>query len=249
MKRRIWPSSPRRCWRKARKRPSISVISAGRLAAELAISRTLLVCFWKAFGNRTLTDIGRSRQDCVLTQFWASFVVFLHKGFKVAEPGTDGQALLIGPVQAIGGLEAVAGDAGDGEFVGVDAAVGIEPGGDRRGHAAGRLGKDALGLRKFLDGGDDFHVRYVLGPAAGGADGAHGIRAVGGVADGQRPRDGVGPLRLDDVCPVLDGGGDRRAARGLRSEEADWLFLPPPQGDPVAGGLAGLCNQGAARPA
>ena len=32
------------------------------LAAVLAISRTLLVCFWNAFGNRTLTDMTFSFQ-------------------------------------------------------------------------------------------------------------------------------------------------------------------------------------------
>src|SRR5580698_3472461 len=154
MKRRICPSSPRRCWRRAGKRPSISVTSSGRLAAALEISRTLLVCFWNAFGNRTLTDIALSRQ----AQSLAYRVVFFDEFFKVGQARADGLVLVVGALQAVGGLEAVAGDAGHGEVVGMNAAVSVEARGDRGGDAAGGLGEDAFGLRELLDGRDDLDI-------------------------------------------------------------------------------------------
>ena len=105
----------------------------------------------------------------------------------------------------IGGLEAVAGDAGDGELIGLDAAMRVEARGDSRGDAAGGLSEDAFGLGEFLNGGDDFDVGDIFSPSAGFADGARGIEAVGRVADGERAGDGVGALRLDDVGAVFDG--------------------------------------------
>src|ERR1035438_6801633 len=122
MKRRIWPSSPRRCCRRAGKRPSISVTSSGRLAAVLAISRTLLVCFWNALGNSTLTDIAFSCQG----EFLAYGVAFFNKGFKVGEARPDRLVLRKGALQAIGGLEAVAGDADDCQLVRMNATVSVE---------------------------------------------------------------------------------------------------------------------------
>src|SRR5579863_15572 len=242
MKRRTWPSSPRRCWRRAGKRPSISETSSGRLAAELEISRTLLVCFWKAFGNRTLTDITFSGQAEAL----ACFIVFFDELFKVGEARADGLVLAVGALQAVGGLEAVAGDAGDGEIVGLDAAMGVEACRNRGGDAAGGLGEDAFGFGELLDGGDDFYVRNVLGPAAGFADDARGVEAVGGVADGERAGDGVGALRLDDVSVVLDGFGDGGAAGGLRAEEADLLVRDEAERDEFVERLADLGDERAA---
>jgi len=51
--------------------------------------------------------------------------VFFHKVFEVGKPGTDGLALIVGAVKHIGGLKAIAGDANDGGFVRLDAAVRI----------------------------------------------------------------------------------------------------------------------------
>src|SRR5580658_1689139 len=136
MKRRICPSSPRRCWRSAGNLFSISVTSSGRLAAVEEISRTLLVCFWNAFGNRTLTDIAFSHHP----QRLIHGVAFFHKVFKVGQPRTDGLVLFIGVLQAIGGLQAVAGDAGNREFTGLNAAMRIEPRGHGSGDPSGRLG-------------------------------------------------------------------------------------------------------------
>jgi len=76
-----------------RKTPSISVTSSGKLAAVLAISRTLLVCFWNAFGNKTLTDIAFSH----LAQHLVHCVVFLDKGFKVRQPRANRLALFKTP--------------------------------------------------------------------------------------------------------------------------------------------------------
>src|ERR1700721_2742682 len=122
MKRRICPSSPRRCWRSAGNLFSISVTNSGKLAAEEEISRTLLVCFWNAFGNRTLTDIAFSHQPQRLVHGVALF----HKVFEIGQPRTDGLVLFVSVLQAVGGLEAVAGDAGDGELIGLNAAMRIE---------------------------------------------------------------------------------------------------------------------------
>jgi hypothetical protein len=68
--------------------------------------------------------------------------------------------------KGVGGLEAVAGDAGDGDVVGRDAAVGVEACGDGGGDAAGGLCEDAFGFGEFLDAGDDLDVRDVFGPAS-----------------------------------------------------------------------------------
>src|SRR5271170_3912639 len=116
MKRRICPSSPRRCWRNAGNLPSISVTSSGRLDAELAISRTLFVCFWNAFGNRTLTDITLPRQ----AQSLACSIVLFHKLFKVGQPRTNRLALAVSALQAVGRLQAVAGDAAYRELIRLD---------------------------------------------------------------------------------------------------------------------------------
>ena len=75
-------------------------------------------------------------------------------------------AHLVGVLQAICGLEAVASDAGNGELVGMDAAVRIEACRDRSGDTAGGLGEDALSLSKLLNGGDDLDVGNVLGPSS-----------------------------------------------------------------------------------
>ena len=123
--------------------------------------------------------------------------MFFDKGFKVAEPGTDSLTPVVSSVQAIGGLQAVAGNAGDGQLIGLDEAMGVEPRGNCGSDAAGRLSKDALGLGQFLHGRYDLHVRHVFSPAARRADGTRRIHAVGRVADGQRPSDRVGPLRLN----------------------------------------------------
>src|SRR5580658_3346972 len=130
MKRRICPSSPRKCWRSAGNLLSISVTSSVRLAAVDDISRTLLVCFWNAFGNRTLTDIAFTQQ----AQRFIHGVAFLHIVFEVRQPRTDCLARFVAVQQAVGGFEAIAGNAGDGELVGVNASMRIEPRGDGGGH-------------------------------------------------------------------------------------------------------------------
>src|SRR5205814_251799 len=114
------------------------------------------------------------------------------------------------------------------------------------GDAAGRLGEDAFGLGQFLDGGNDLDIRDVFGPAAGIANGARGIDAVGGVADGQRAGDGVRALRLDDVAAVLYSLGDGRAARSLRAEEADRPVFDQAERDEFLECLADLRNERAA---
>ncbi len=168
------------------------------------------------------------------------------KFFKVGEARTNRPALVVCAFEHIGRLEAVAGNAGDGKLVGLDAAVRVEARGDSGGDAAGGLGEDAFGLGEFLDGGDDLDIGDIFGPSAGIANGARGVEAVGGVADGERAGDGVGPLRLDDVGVVLDGLGDGRAAGGLRAEEADLLVFNEAESDQLVEGFANFGDERAA---
>src|SRR6516225_9691898 len=102
MKRRIWPSSPRRCGRNAGKRPSMSVTNSGRLAAALAISRTLLVCFWNAFGNSTLTDITLSCPRSGQAELLVKGGMFFDKVLEIGKARADGLALIVSSLQHIG---------------------------------------------------------------------------------------------------------------------------------------------------
>ena len=85
-------------------------------------------------------------------------------GVEVGKAGTDGASVdvAVAVIEGVGGLEAVAGDDGDGELVGRDAAVGVEARCDEGGDAAGGLGEDALGVGELLDAGDDLGVGDVL---------------------------------------------------------------------------------------
>src|SRR5580658_4792466 len=172
MKRRICPSSPRRCWRSAGNLFSISVTNSGRLAAVEEISRTLFVCFWNAFGNKTLTDIAFSYQP----ERFIHCVALFHKVFEIGQPRTDGLILFIRVLQAIGSLQAVTGNASDSELAGFDAAMRIEPRGHGGSHAARSLGKHTLGFCKLLDGRNNLHVGHILGPSARCTNGARCVR-------------------------------------------------------------------------
>src|ERR1700674_378052 len=66
----------------------------------------------------------------------------------------------------VGGFQAVTGDADDGSFLWLDAALCDEFLGDAGGHAARGFGENAFGFGKQLDGGDDLGIGDVLGPAA-----------------------------------------------------------------------------------
>ena len=150
--------------------------------------------------------------------------------------------------RGVGGLQAVAGDADDGGLVGRDAAVGVEARGDGCGDAACGLGKDAFGLGEFLDAGDDLDIGDVLGPASVCEDHLCGGGAVGGIADGERAGDGVGPLRNDVLSSLFDRDRDGRAAGGLRAEEAHGArrLLDQAEKDELVEGLADLADQRAA---
>ena len=90
-------------------------------------------------------------------------------------------------------------------------------------------------------------VRDILRPAAGGLDHLRGCWTVGRVADRERAGNGVGALRLDDVVSSLaDGLRDRRAARGLGSEELDRLSFDQAEGDEFGEGLFDLADERAA---
>ena len=125
----------------------------------------------------------------------------------------------------------------------MDASVSVEAGSDSGGYAAGCFSEDAFGLGKLLNGGDDLDVGDVLGPSAGGANGARGVGTVGWVADGQRTRDGVGTLRLNQVGAVLDRAGDGLAAGSLRSKELDGAVFNQAEGDQFTKCLLNLGNQ------
>ena len=172
-------------------------------------------------------------------------VEFAEVGGEVGEARTDGAGVQMREAvgNGVGGLEAVAGDAGDRCLVLPDATVGVEACSDGRGDAACGLGEDAFGLGELLDAGDDFYVGDIFGPSARVANHARGGGAVGGVADGERAGDGVGALRDDFVSSVLDCGGDGRAAGGLGSEEADRFVFDEAEVDELVEGLANFADE------
>jgi hypothetical protein len=114
------------------------------------------------------------------------------EGFEAGGDGLGGREF---GSDGVGGFEAVAGNADDGGFAGGDAAFADEFLGDADGDAAGGFGEDALRLGDALDGGDDFRVGNIVGPAAAFADQFGGIVAVSGIADRKGTRDGGGLLR------------------------------------------------------
>ena len=79
------------------------------------------------------------------------------------------------------------------------------------------------------------------GPATVGADHFGGCGAVGGVADGEGARDGVGLLR-DHLCVLPDGGRDGGAAAGLSSEKLDGLVFDQAEVNEFLEGFAGFCG-------
>src|SRR4029077_5574398 len=119
-------------------------------------------------------------------------------------------------------------------LVAMNAAFADQLLGDACGYAARGFRENALGLREELDSRDDFGLGYILGPAAAFAYQLNRIRAVRGIADGQRARDSVGFLRLKTREAALHGGGNRRAARRLCAEEFYRLFFDPAKGDHFA---------------
>ena len=140
----------------------------------------------------------------------------LEVGFEFDELGSDRP---LGPVDAgenVGGLQAVARDAEDGGFVGQNAILAIEIAGASDGDSACGFGEDAFGFGEQSNGIDDFGIADVFAPSAAAFDGLDRVVAVGGVADGDRARDGRGLLRLDLGAACFYGRRDRRAACGLR---------------------------------
>src|ERR1700730_937797 len=140
-------------------------------------------------------------------------------GFRYRKFGSDGD----------GGFQSVASDGDHRRFLRLDAAFADELLGYARGYAACGFREDTFGFGEEFDSGDDFGVGNVFGPAATGEDQFRGVVAVGGVADGQRPGDGVGFLRLEAVEALLDRGGDGRTTCRLRTEELDLLGFDPAQ--------------------
>ena len=94
----------------------------------------------------------------------------IHKRFERFEARCDGVGQRVFGGDGVGGFQAVAGDADDRGFVGRDATLVDQFFCDAGGNAAGGLRKDAFGFGQQLDGGDDFGVGDVFGPAAGFAD-------------------------------------------------------------------------------
>src|ERR1700761_4479610 len=117
MKRRTLPSVSRRWGFRAGKLVSISVISWGRFWAADWISRVPLVCFWKAFGKTTLTDI----------YFLSNlFNILLHQGFKVGQTRANRLLLFVTALEHVQGLQSVAGNGHHSEIVGSNASMSIE---------------------------------------------------------------------------------------------------------------------------
>ncbi len=116
-------------------------------------------------------------------------------------------------------LEAVASDQQDGLGVRVDLAGFDELLCGGHGDPTSRFGENSLGSSKEADAFDDLFVRDVLDGATGAVDGVQYVRAVRGVPDGQRPRDGVRLDRLHHVVAVLERVRNGGAAGGLGAED------------------------------
>src|SRR6266852_3354958 len=148
--------------------------------------------------------------------------------------------------EGIGGFQAVAGDAQDGSFVGMDAALGDEFLRDRGGDAAGSLRENSFGFGQRAHADNNFGIGNIFGPAARSADDFHGVVPVGRIADGQGARNRVGLLRIEAVFAVLDRVGNGRAARGLRAEKFHGLGVDQSQGDKLVEGFFDFRQQRAA---
>src|SRR6266568_73987 len=128
-------------------------------------------------------------------------------GFERREARFDSGAGCEFAGEGIGGFQAVAGDAQDGSFVGLDAALGDEFLRDGGGDPAGSLRENPFGFGQGAHGANNFRVRNIFGPSARGADDFDGVVSVGRIADGQGARDGSGLLRIEAVFRVLDRVG------------------------------------------
>ena len=115
--------------------------------------------------------------------------------------------------------------------MGLDAALRNKFFGDAGGDATGSFGEDAFGLGEEFDGIDDLRIGDVFGPAAGFPDLLDGVRAVGGIANGEGARNGAGLLRLEALEIAFDAIGDGRAAGGLGAEKFNGLGFHPAEGD------------------
>src|SRR5271156_116526 len=240
MKRRTWPCSSRRWVLRAGKVVSISVISSGRLPAFDLTSRVPLVCLWNALGSKTLTDTDASRHELVF------FILFLQISFEIGQAWADGCFEFIRSGQSVSGLETVAGDAGNGKFIGTDAAMRVEACGDGGCHSARSFSEDAFSLSQFLNRGDDLDIRYVFSPATALANAACRKDTIGRVADGQRSSDGRRPLRFDMIGARLDRRRNGRATGSLRAEETHFLLFDQAERNQLLEGLADFRDERAA---
>src|SRR2546430_10957458 len=143
----------------------------------------------------------------------------------------------------IGRFQTISRDAHHRGFVGLDTVLGNQLLGDPRRNSSGRLREDAFGFRKKFDGLYNLRVGNIFGPAAGFSNPLHGKRAVGRIANRQRPRDGVGFLRFESREIALHTVGNRRAARRLRAEEFHGLVFHPAERDQFLEGLSDFRNQ------
>ena len=118
-------------------------------------------------------------------------------GARPGSPGT-GDAVPVPERPGVGRLEPVAGQQGDDLVAGPDDAASSRRGGRGQGHAAGRLGVDALEPGDVADRRGGHLVVDRLDRAAGLVDQLDHVAAVGRIADGQRADDRVrarGPAR------------------------------------------------------
>src|SRR6185312_10415601 len=167
MKRRSFPSSSLICVASAGKVWSMSARRPGRFSA--AESNCLRPSVWrvKAAGSTTLMGMNVS---CGGQLGFGNAVQLSQVGVEVGQPRANSAFFRVTAGECVGCLEAVAGDAGDGEFIGRDAAVGVEARGNGSGDAAGGFGEDAFGLGKLLHAGDDLDIGDIFRPAAGITD-------------------------------------------------------------------------------
>jgi len=164
---------------------------------------------------------------------------------KFTEAGADDSRFADLTDDSLLSLEAVTRDAKDRTLVARDLACLNELPGAGDGDAAGRLGKDARGLREKLDPLDHLVVGAILGTATSLPHAVDGIVAVGGSTNGQRLDDCLGILNwLHHVGSALEGGADRRAPRSLSPMDCELRLLDKAEVDEFLVGLVDLGQQG-----
>src|ERR1022692_1680327 len=171
------------------------------------------------------TQALHSHRGCHLFGDFDGVERFVEILLELCQLGCDRSLRLIDSREHVGCFQAISGDAYHGRFLRQDSVLAIELTRCADRDTAGGLGEDAFGFRQQADRIDDLGIAHILAPSAALLDGLDGVVAVGGIADGERTRDGRRLLRIDLRAASLHSRRNRRASGSLRSEELYLLLF------------------------